>query len=187
QSPRPAGIIRRNQTFPSWPPQPETELLALSLHNERAMRRSAGFTMIEMMFVVVVIAVLAAVAVVAYTKTMNKSRLAEIPSMFGELKSREEAYKAEFGSYLTACTAPSGVTVGGFREDCDEGDYWPTPLAGKGNKTDASIPPARWQTLRVQIPSAGLYCQYEVVAGPANDDTTIGTTGQKIFLDTAGA
>jgi prepilin-type N-terminal cleavage/methylation domain-containing protein len=149
------------------------------------MRRSAGFTMIEMMFVVVVIAVLAAVAVIAYTKSMNKARASEVPTMFGELKSREEAYKAEFGTYLPACVTPDGSQVGGVLEDCTEGDYWPTPLQGKGNRTDSSVPPARFQTLRVSIPSAGLYCQYEVVAGPSGDNTKIGTTGQILFGVTA--
>jgi prepilin-type N-terminal cleavage/methylation domain-containing protein len=144
--------------------------------------RTAGFTLIELMVAVVVIAILAAVAVIGYTKVVRKAHNGEIAEMFGELKSREEAYKAEFGSYLPACaTAPAAFAA----SDCDEGDYWPSPIKGRGDMTDASSPPPRWTTLRVQIPTAGLYCQYEVVAGPANDNTKIGATGQILFGVTA--
>jgi type IV pilus assembly protein PilA len=79
-------------------------LVAPGLQRSPSMHRSDGFTLIEMMFVVAVIGILAAVAVVAYTKSMNKARSSEIPQMFGELKSREEAFKAEFGAYLPACS-----------------------------------------------------------------------------------
>jgi type IV pilus assembly protein PilA len=156
--------------------------MAPRLHTGQPMRRSDGFTLVEMMFVVVVIGILAAVAVVAYTKSMNKARSGEILQIFGELKSREEAYKAEFGSYLPACaTAATATGV----SDCTEGDYWPATIVGGPNKTDATSPPIRWQTLRVSLPSGGLYCQYEVVAGPAGDNTKINTTGQLLFGTTA--
>jgi prepilin-type N-terminal cleavage/methylation domain-containing protein len=146
------------------------------------MRRAAGFTLIEMMVAVVVIAILAAVAVVGYTKVVRKAHNGEIPAMFGELKSREEAYKAEFGAYLPACaTAPAPFAP----SDCAEGDYWPAAIVGKGDLTNAGSPPPRFTTLRVQIPTAGLYCQYEVVAGAANDNTQIGATGQILFGTTA--
>ena len=149
------------------------------------MRRDGGFTLIEMMFVIAVVGILAAVAVVAYTKSMNKARAGEIPQIFGELKSREEAYKAEFGSYLPACA--SAVTATGT-SDCDEGDYWPATIVGGPNQTDVSGGlHIRWQTLRVALPTGGLYCQYEVVAGPSGDNTKIGTTGQKLFGTTAPA
>ncbi len=145
------------------------------------MRRNGGFTMIEMMMVVVIIAILAAAAVIAYTRAMNKARVSEIPEVFGELKNREEAYKSEYGAYLPACdSAPAAPAP----SDCAEGDYWPSPIQGMGNKTDASSPPPRFVSLRALFPSAGLYCQYEVIAGPAGDNTSIGATGQILFGNT---
>ena len=147
------------------------------------MHRSHGFTLIEMMFVVAVIGVLAAVAVVAYTKSVNKARAGEIPQIFGELKSREEAFKAEFGYYLPAC---SNLTTATGTNDCAESDdFFPATITGGPNKTDATTLPTRWQTLRVNLPSGGLYCQYTVIAGPAGDNTKIGTTGQLMFGTTA--
>lgn len=145
------------------------------------MRRHGGFTMIEMMFVIVVIGILTTVAVVAYTRVMRKARSTEVVQMFAELKSREEAYHAEFGSYLPACPAPTG-TAG---KDCAEGAYWPATLPGRGELMDATSPPARWQALRVQIPKAGLYCQYEVVAGPGGDNTPMGPIGIGVYGSTA--
>ncbi len=147
------------------------------------MRRSDGFTLIELMMVVVVIAILAGLAVVAYTRSVVKARSAEVPQIFGELKSREESYKAEFGTYASLCpSAPANVVP----SDCAEGDYWPTPLPGKGNQMDATVMPARWLTLRVSLPRGGLYCQYEVIAGPAGSNLQISTMGQKLDLFTKG-
>ena len=143
----------------------------------RAMRASSGFTLVEMMFVIVILGVLAAVAVVAYTKNSRKARAAEVPQVFGELKTREETYHAEFGRYLPACPNPAGTPF----EDCAEGDYWPAPLPGYGKIMDASAMPARWSALKVRLPSTGLYCQYEVVAGLSGSDTNMAAVGIDLF------
>jgi len=136
--------------------------------------------MVELMMVIVVIAILTVVAVVGYTRIFRKARSTEIVDMFAELKAREDAYHAEKGKYVPVCASAVGVTAD---SDCLEAsnDYWPTPLAGKGNQTDATSPPIRWQTLNVHIPTGGLYCQYEVIAGLANDATAMGATGTTLF------
>ncbi len=158
--------------------------MADPLHSLPPMRRSAGFTMIEMMMVVVVIAILTVVAVVGYTRIFRKARSTEVVQIFGELKARESAYHAETGKFVPVCASAVGATAD---SDCLEGsnDYWPTPLVGKGNQTDAGSPPIRWQTLHVQIPTGGLYCQYQVIAGLAGDNTAMGATGVAIFGATA--
>jgi prepilin-type N-terminal cleavage/methylation domain-containing protein len=141
------------------------------------MRRGGGFTLVEMMFVIVILGVLAAVAVVAYTKNSRKARSAEVPQVFGELKTREGMFHAEFGRYLPACPNPAGDQW----EDCAEGDYWPAPLPGYGKLMDATALPARWSALKVRLPSSGLYCQYEVVAGLAGSDTNMAAIGDDLF------
>jgi hypothetical protein len=50
---------------------------------------------------------------------------------------------------------------------------------------DATSPPTRWTQLKVGLPKGGLYCQYEVVAGPAGNNAQIGTYGQILFGATA--
>jgi prepilin-type N-terminal cleavage/methylation domain-containing protein len=143
-----------------------------------SMRRSAGFTMIEMMMVVAVMGILTVVAVVGYTRVTRKARSGEVPAIFGELKSREDAYHAEVGKYLPAC---DGAPAAPADSDCAEGSAWPTPLPGRGEAMDASALPARFQALHVHINTGTLYCQYEVIAGLAGDNTNIGPYGQKIF------
>jgi prepilin-type N-terminal cleavage/methylation domain-containing protein len=148
------------------------------------MRRAAGFTMLELMMVVAIVGILAVVAVVSYTKVMRKANASEIPEMFGELKSREEAYKAEFGIYLPLCWSKTSTTSDG--KDCNEttdDDYWPRPLPGKGQRMDANPMPARWAALRVHI-GKGLFCQYKVIAGLANEMSAMGPTGKSMFSAT---
>ena len=135
--------------------------------------------MVELMFVVLIVGILATLAVIAYTRNVRKAHSAEVPQIFAELKSREDMYNAEFGKYLPACKAPSSG-------NCAEGDYWPATLPGRGDKMDATSPPATWKTLKVVLPSAGLYCQYEVIAGLANDDGSMGPTGQGLFVGADG-
>jgi prepilin-type N-terminal cleavage/methylation domain-containing protein len=145
----------------------------------RRRMRQAGFTMIEMMMVVAVLAILTVVAVVGYTKVTRKARSGEVPVIFGELKTREDAYHAEAGKYLPACRSATTATAD---QDCAEGDYWPDPLPGRGAQMDASgVMPVRWQTLHVHLDRGGLYCQYEVVAGLKDIGTNLGFYGQKVF------
>src|SRR5215470_433484 len=73
--------------------------------------RQAGFTMIEMMMVVAVLGILTVVAVVGYTRVTRKARSGEIPVIFGELKTREDAYHAEAGKYLPACRSATSATA----------------------------------------------------------------------------
>jgi type II secretory pathway pseudopilin PulG len=135
--------------------------------------------MIELMFVVAVIGILATLAVVAYTRNVRKAHATEVVEMFAELKAREDMYHAEYGKYLAACPSPSAGV-------CTEGHYWPDPLPGAGAQMDATSPPATWQTLKVTLPKGGLYCQYEVIAGLAGDDSAMGTHGQMMFVASDG-
>ncbi len=161
--------------------QPAQPRVALALHNAASMGpRDRGFTLIEMMFAVVVLGILVAVAVDSFTGYVRKARATEVVEMFGELKSREDTYHAEFGKYLPACPSPSGP----LDMDCAEGNYWPATLPGKGQQMDATSPPARWQTLHVHTPKGYLYCQYEVVAGLANEAGAISTVGTILFPTT---
>lgn len=149
--------------------------MAPPLHKRPAAQmRQDGFTLVEMMFVVAVIGILATVAVVAYTKNVKKAHAAEVPQVLGELRSREEMYAAEKGRFLPVCPNPSGTPVA--VSDCAEGDWFPATLPGKGNIQSYTLP-QRWLDLKVNMTSQGLYCQYEVVSGLANDRTQMSTWG----------
>jgi len=61
-----------------------------------------GFTLIELMIVVAIISVLAVVAGTAYRKYADKARSSEVFAMFGEIRAKEEGYRAENVELLSA-------------------------------------------------------------------------------------
>src|SRR5688572_15171710 len=72
-------------------------------------RSVVGFTLVELMIVVVVISILAAMAVVGYKRFIAKARLTEAVAVLAEMNSKENIYKLEFATYLplrAADTAP---------------------------------------------------------------------------------
>jgi type IV pilus assembly protein PilE len=65
------------------------------------MRRPNGFTLIELMIVVVVIGILAAIAVPKFTNSVRSSKEAEAKSLLRQIFTLEERYKARTDSYTT--------------------------------------------------------------------------------------
>lgn len=63
--------------------------------------RTRGFSLVELMIVVAITGILAATAVPTFTTYIYKSRTSEAVSFLGVIKLKQEAYRAEFGNYLT--------------------------------------------------------------------------------------
>lgn len=144
-------------------------------------RLQGGFTMIEMMIVVAIVGILAAVAIVSYSRYTRRAKSGEVVILFGEFKSKEEAFHAERGYYLGACNAALDAP-GTLDTGCVEGNYWPSPLNTTA-QMDVTTPPVRWQSLRIAPGKGALYCQYSVVAGPAGNKTPMGAIGTEIFAE----
>jgi prepilin-type N-terminal cleavage/methylation domain-containing protein len=145
-------------------------------HNTR------GFTLVEMLIVVAIIGVLSVVAGTAYRRYMDSARTTEAYSMLGEIRAREEAYKAEYSTYAawttdeaTAHTYP--IVDGSCKEPCYKSatvsppDGWP---ALQNATTGLGINPARAQ----------LQCGYITNAGGANVAAS-GTICQALFNNAA--
>jgi type IV pilus assembly protein PilE len=77
----------------------------------RSLRRAArGFTLIELMIVVVVVAVLSMVALPAYMDSVRKSRRADAISTLSAVQQAQERWRANCPQYTTALTAPAAST-----------------------------------------------------------------------------
>jgi type IV pilus assembly protein PilA len=86
---------------------------------QRQRRTEAGFTLIEMMVVVVLTGILATLAVFGVRKYVASSKTSEAIEMIGAIKAAEETYKDETFAYLDvsngltkAVAYPTGFTPG---------------------------------------------------------------------------
>jgi prepilin-type N-terminal cleavage/methylation domain-containing protein len=145
-------------------------------------RSTHGFTLIEMMIVVAIIGVLAVVAGTAYRRYMDSARTTEAYGMLGEIRQREEAYKAEFSQYtgwatdeLTTSAWPqvdlSTNCVGSSREPCYK--TWQT----------AQTPP-QWTALGINPGKQAVQCGYLALSGSAGQGAPA-TIGQDLFNNAA--
>jgi prepilin-type N-terminal cleavage/methylation domain-containing protein len=64
-----------------------------------------GFTLMELMTVVVIIGVLSAVAIPTFSNYIYKARASEATEFLGVIRLREESYRAEFGVYCPTLAA----------------------------------------------------------------------------------
>jgi type IV pilus assembly protein PilE len=69
------------------------------------MKRVRGFTLIELMIVVLVIALLAGIALSGYQKQIRKSRRAEAKQVLGDFALREERFRSSNTTYATTQAA----------------------------------------------------------------------------------
>jgi prepilin-type N-terminal cleavage/methylation domain-containing protein len=134
----------------------------------RAVNRSAsGFTLVELMIVVVIIGVLAAIASIGYRKYISRARSSEAIAMLAEMNSKEQSYKLEFAAYLP------------LRADEAETAFYPVfpnSASFESTRTQTTIAditkwPAGWQAVGMRPRDTGLYCTYMTNAGSAGNDT----------------
>jgi prepilin-type N-terminal cleavage/methylation domain-containing protein len=71
----------------------------------------AGFTLIELMIVVAIVGVLSALALPAFYGYRMRARVAEAPVFLGEIRQREESYRAEFYQYCPLAANPTSPSV----------------------------------------------------------------------------
>jgi type IV pilus assembly protein PilA len=124
------------------------------VHSTPSIRYQRGFTLIEMMVVVVLVGVLASLAVYGVRKYILSAKTSEAVSMMTSIKSAEEAFKGETFIYLDVSTS------------FDPANLYPSTTPGRtkvqwggGNAALA----AKWQTLGVH-PDGPVAFGYAVVA-----------------------
>ncbi|MEE2787351.1 MAG: prepilin-type N-terminal cleavage/methylation domain-containing protein [Myxococcota bacterium] len=132
-------------------------------------RGYGGFTLVELMIVVVIIGVLAVLAITGYRKYTYAARNAEAVQFLGGVRAAQQAYFEAFGRY---CGDP-------------DPDAWPprmpTMETGKEMWQQNGQPiPANnaWSALGIQSPGR-VWFQYSIAAGGPNDPDESGAISQR--------
>ena len=91
------------------------------LNNIKNMKKDRGFTIVELLVVIVVIGILAAITIVSYTGVTTRAKTAQAQSNAQSAQSVAEAYNADNGSYpdtiahftagSTSSKLPAGMSV----------------------------------------------------------------------------
>jgi prepilin-type N-terminal cleavage/methylation domain-containing protein len=76
----------------------------MSLSSIKAMKSDRGFTIVELLIVIVVIGILAAIVIVAFNGVQNSAKLQSNKAGASNVQKKIEAYNAKLGSYPSATT-----------------------------------------------------------------------------------
>jgi len=63
-----------------------------------------GFTLLELVIVVIIVAVLAGLGIPQFVKTVERARASEAVGLLGSLRSAQLRYYAEYTVYTSTCT-----------------------------------------------------------------------------------
>jgi type IV pilus assembly protein PilA len=117
--------------------------------NRATLEREYGFTLVELMIVVVIIGILAAIAIPQFQKFQFRAKHGEAPRMFGLIRDGQEAFAALWSFYGEFAPQPPAHAAVGNKAGWD--------VCGAGIKEDGHC------QLGVQ-PSGRTYFQYTVAA-----------------------
>jgi prepilin-type N-terminal cleavage/methylation domain-containing protein len=137
-------------------------------------RPARGFTLIEMLAVVVILGVLATIATVAYRRYVRASHVEEAQDMVINIRAAEEAFYGENNGYLdvsgclgTNCTYPSR-SPGAFKTS------WGGPCGWCKN------PASGWDGLAVSA-NGPVYYGYAVIADAATPPAGRGVGSAQVY------
>jgi type IV pilus assembly protein PilE len=118
------------------------------------MKKSSGFTLIELMIVVAIIGILAAIAIPQYTDYITRSQLVEGNTGLSDFRVRMEQYYQDNRKYdgagLGTCGAAAPTSAQYFTYTCDSaGQTYTATATGKaGSRVDGFVFTINEQNLR---------------------------------------
>lgn len=120
------------------------------MRNTRPRSAESGFTLLELIIVVLVIGILAATAVPQYARVVEKSRAAEALAAMNALKGSQDRYFNKYGSFCLGAVATCGL------------DIAPPPLkyfAAWGNMVAGTTAPS-WKIIVTRSQNTAYYGAY---------------------------
>lgn len=84
-----------------------------------------GFTLVELMIVIVIVGVLAAIAVPIYTSNVKRAKMSEADASLGTIRTQLRVYYAEYGDYPATSGNVVGATWNNIQASQLDGKYFP--------------------------------------------------------------
>lgn len=81
------------------------------LNNIKTLQKDRGFTIVELLIVIVVIAILAAITIVAYNGISNRAKSTSAQATASSIAKKLEAYNAEVGNYPATYSLLTGAAT----------------------------------------------------------------------------
>ena len=82
----------------------------MTLNNIKTLRKDRGFTIVELLIVIVIIAILAAITIVAYNGIQNRAKSSSAQSLANNIAKKAEIWGGVVGSYPTNCQLATNTT-----------------------------------------------------------------------------
>jgi prepilin-type N-terminal cleavage/methylation domain-containing protein len=150
--------------------------------------RARGFSLIEMMIVVVVLGILASLASVGYRRYIGKARTTEAVAMVAEMAAKEQVYFLEFAQFLPLVNGAAITAAASAPNTATEtaGQFWPrdptsSTFDSVRTAATATALPLSWQLAAVRPRDRVLYCTYFASAGQAGSSPVAATMGAGVL------